>query len=121
MVRGLSPHAVEAVPVRVEVLYFDGCPSHEALVSQLRKLLVEAGVAVEMKLRRVESPEAAERERFLGSPTLRIDGRDIDPAAAKRTDYGLKCRLYPSDDGLRGTPPDAWIRAALDRRREGRR
>jgi hypothetical protein len=97
----------------VEVLYFDGCPSHEALLPRLRSLLAEAGVAAEIELRRVESADAAERERFLGSPTVRIGGRDVDPAAAQRTDYGLKCRLYPTADGLRGMPPDAWIRDAL--------
>ena len=71
--------------------------------------------------RRVESPEAAERERFLGSPTVRINGRDIDPGAAQRTDYGLKCRLYATDDGLHGTPPDAWILEALRAREDTQR
>jgi hypothetical protein len=106
--------------VTVELLYFDGCPSHESFLSRLQTLLTEAGVAVEIELRAVDSPEAAERERFLGSPTLRIDGRDVDPGAARRTDYGLKCRLYATDDGLRGTPPDAWIRDALGARAETR-
>ena len=97
----------------VELLYFDGCPSHEALLPRLRALLADAGVTTEVELCRVESAEAAERDRFLGSPTLRIDGRDIEPAAAERTDYGLKCRLYATENGLRGTPPDALIRDAL--------
>ena len=56
---------------------------------------------------------AAERERFLGSPTVRIDGQDVDPGAAQRSDFGLKCRLYRSDAGTSGLPPDAWFRAAL--------
>lgn len=34
---------------------------------------------------------------------------DIDPGAGERTDYGLKCRLYPTDEGLAGTPPDHWV------------
>ena len=97
----------------VEILYFDGCPNHEALVPRLRELLERAGADTDVELRRVESPEAAERERFLGSPTLRIDGRDVDPAAEQRTDYGLKCRLYATDDGLYGMPPDAWIVHAI--------
>jgi hypothetical protein len=107
--------------VTVELLYFDGCPSHEALLPRLRALLADAGVTAEVELRRVESAEAAERERFLGSPTLRIDGRDIEPAAAERTDYGVKCRLYATEDGLQGTPPDAWIRDALATRAESPR
>ncbi len=102
----------------VEVLYFDGCPSHEALLPRLRRPLAEAGVAVEIQLRHIESADAAERERFLGSPTVRIGGRDVEPAAVQRTDYGLKCRLYPTDEGLRGTPPDVWILNALATRVE---
>jgi hypothetical protein len=100
--------------VIVEVVYFDGCPSHEVLLPRLRRLLADAGVAAEIELRRVESPDAAERERFLGSPTVRIGGHDVEPAAEQRTDYGLKCRLYWTEDGLRGTPPDAWIRGTLE-------
>jgi hypothetical protein len=92
--------------VNVEVLYFDGCPSHEALLPRLRELMVQPGVAVPVQLKHVESVEAAERERFLGSPTLRINGTDVDPTASERTDFGLKCRLYPSAEGLRGTVPD---------------
>ena len=97
----------------VELLYFDGCPSYEALLTRVRTLLAETGVAADVRLRCVRSANEAERERFLGSPTLRIDGRDIDPAASERTDYGLKCRLYANGNGLRGMPPDALILEAL--------
>lgn len=97
----------------IELLYFDGCPNHDALAPHLRELLVEAGIDATIELRSVETVEDAERERFLGSPTIRVDGRDVDPGAAAREDYGLKCRLYATDQGLRGTPPDSWILAAL--------
>lgn len=66
-----------------------------------------------IQLRRIETVEDAERECFLGSPTLRIDGRDVDPGAGDRDDYGMKCRLYASEHGMSGTPPDTWILAAL--------
>lgn len=100
--------------MRIELLYFDGCPSHEALLPRLRHLLAAEGISDGFELRRVESPEAAERERFLGSPTLRVSGRDVDPDAASRHDFGLKCRLYRTGDGHAPIPPDEWIRAALD-------
>jgi hypothetical protein len=102
----------------VELLYFDGCPSYERLRPRLDQLLGEAGVREALELRRVESPEAAEAERFLGSPTVRVDGNDIDPGASERTDYGLKCRLYRSEQGASGVPPEAWIRSALERAKE---
>jgi hypothetical protein len=97
--------------MKVELLYFDGCPNHEALLPRLRGLLEGADV----KLRAVESDEAAQRLGFLGSPTVRIDGRDVEPDADQRRDYGLKCRLYRTADGLAGAPPDAWILAAARR------
>ena len=63
----------------------------------------------------METIEDAERERFLGSPSVRIDGRDIEPGTGQRTDYGLKCRLYRTEDGMRGQPPEEWVLAALAR------
>jgi alkylmercury lyase len=106
--------------VNVEVLYFDGCPSHEALLPRLRQLMAQVGVAVPVQLTHIESTAVAKRERFLGSPTLRINGEDVDPTASQRTDFGLKCRLYPSAEGLRGTIPDELVLAALTRAHEPR-
>lgn len=99
--------------MKLELLYFEGCPSHERFAPRLRELIAGAQVDAEIVERRVESFEEAESERFLGSPTVRIDGRDVDPGAAERTDYGLKCRLYRYDGGQSGEPPDAWVREAL--------
>ena len=99
--------------MKVEVVYFAGCPNHEALLAHLRDLLSSAGASTDIDLVRVEDTEAAERERFLGSPTLRIDGEDVEPGADGRTDYGLKCRLYPTAEGLRGMPADEWVLAKL--------
>jgi hypothetical protein len=105
--------------VRIELLYFDGCPSHKRLRPRLERLLRQAGVSEAIELRRVDSPEAAEAERFLGSPTLRVNGQDVEPGASERSDYGLKCRLYRSDGEVGGLPPDAWIEAALARAKRG--
>jgi len=99
--------------MKIDLLYFDGCPSHEAFVPRLHELLAQAHVRAPVEQRRVESDAAAQSERFLGSPTLRVDGVDIDPGARERTDYGLKCRLYPTEEGLRGAPPDEWVLDAL--------
>jgi hypothetical protein len=98
----------------VEILYFDGCPSFEQIVPRVRELARDAGAQV--VLRAIETLEAAEAEQFLGSPTFRVDGRDIDPTAASRTDFGLKCRLYRDGDNQSRVPPEAWIRAALEGR-----
>ncbi len=99
--------------MRIELLYFDGCPNHEALAPRLRDLLDRAGIEDHVTLRRVESVEDAERQRFLGSPTLRIDGHDVEPGAEARTDFGLNCRLYHTPSGIAGAPPDDMVLRAL--------
>lgn len=100
--------------MRVELLYFEGCPSYERFLPRLREVIAEAGGADGIELRRVESPEAALAERFLGSPTIRVDGVDVEPGAGERDDFGLKCRLYRTPEGPRGTPPEEWVVQALN-------
>jgi hypothetical protein len=99
--------------MKIEFLCFEGCPSAEAFLPRLRELLEQAGVSGDVQIRRVESIEDAERERFLGSPSLRLDGHDIEPGADARADFGLKCRLYRTASGTAGTPPDEWVLAAI--------
>lgn len=100
--------------VRVDLLYIDGCPSHPALLAHLRRLLDTEGVRAAVHQIRIDGPEHAVEHRFLGSPTLRVDGVDVDPAAASRTDYGLGCRLYRYPDGTtHPCPPDEWITRAV--------
>lgn len=99
--------------MRIELLFFDGCPGYAELRERLPRLLDQASVDAEIVERRIDSEQAARRERFLGSPTLRIDGSDTEAGASARQDYGLKCRLYETEDGLQRTPPDAWITEAL--------
>jgi hypothetical protein len=100
-------------PVTLEVLYFDGCPSHERLMPLVRELAATRGI--EITQRRIEDAQQAEQARFLGSPSVRVDGVDVEPGAGDRTDFGLKCRLYRSPAGQSGIPPREWITSALDR------
>ena len=103
--------------MRIELLYFDGCPSYREVLPRLRQLIAKAGLEAEVELRRIETAEEAGRERFLGSPSIRVDGVDVDPGAAGRADFGVECRLYRSGGPVTRTPPDAWIEAALRRAR----
>ncbi len=113
----LSRAAGYDAAVKIELLYFDGCAGHDALLARVTAVLAETGTEAELELRRVETEAAARAERFLGSPTLRIDGVDVDPGAAGRSDYGLTCRLYRTPEGPSPTPPDEWLWAALARAR----
>ena len=103
----------------VELLYFDGCPSYERLLPRLRELVESRAPGARVELRRVDSAAAAERERFLGSPTVRVDGEDVDPSGHALSDFGLKCRLYRVGDRYAQTPADEWIVAALERAAAG--
>ena len=99
--------------MKVELLYFDGCPNYESFVPHLRELMDRAAVDAELELRRVESDTEARRLRFLGSPTVRVDGRDVEPEADGRIGYALQCRLYRTPDRVSGVPPDELIVRAL--------
>jgi hypothetical protein len=100
-------------PITIEVLYFDGCPFHEQLITHLPQLLEYEDITAEIVVRNIPDTGSAVKERFLGSPTVRVNGHDIDPGASQRDDYGPKCRLYHTPTGLSGSPPDQWILDAI--------
>ena len=97
----------------VEVLYFGGCPNHEKAAEVAERIAAELGLRPQLRLVNVADPEAAERLRFLGSPTVRVGGRDVEPGADERTDYALSCRVFRTERGFSGQPDEHWIRDAL--------
>jgi hypothetical protein len=99
----------------VEILYFDGCPNHEGARALVERICRELGVEPELRLVNVPDEEAARRLRFLGSPTIRVAGEDVDPQAPERDDYVLSCRVYRTDSGFAGQPDERWVRDALER------
>ena len=99
--------------IAVEVLCVDGCPHCEPLLRAVGTLLSEAGLRARVEVRSVRSSAEARALRFLGSPTLRVDGRDVEAAAELRTDYGIGCRLYWCHGATSGRPPDALVLRAL--------
>ena len=88
--------------MRVELLYFDGCPSWTVADERLTAALRTAGRDVSVERRRVETLAEAQALGFLGSPTIRIDG--TDPFASGTEQVGLACRLYATPAGLAGAP-----------------
>jgi hypothetical protein len=91
---------------RVALLAWSECPSHERALAILTELLDEldaqdAGVQVSW----VETEEEADRLRFVGSPSIRVDGRElIEPEAGEP--YALACRVYTLPDGRFSPLPD---------------
>jgi hypothetical protein len=92
--------------MRAELLWWEGCPSTDEALTTLRAVLAEEGLDPEsVELREIESDAQAERERFPGSPTIRIDGEDVVPPG-KADVVGLSCRVYRLADGRPSPTPD---------------
>lgn len=99
--------------MRVELLFWAGCPSHPEALDDLRAALAEEGLDPERVIVREVATEAeAQQLRFVGSPTILIDGRDVQPAPGEP--LGLTCRVYRRRDGRYAPTPDpADVRDAL--------
>jgi len=99
----------------VELLWWDGCPSWPEALAQLEEAMGELGLEPgSVELREIQSNEQAERERFPGSPTIRVDGADV--VAPNGAPIGLACRVYRLRDGRPSPTPDPTdLREALER------
>lgn len=93
----------------VEVVFFEGCPNHRPAVDLARATLRELGLAIPVREIEISTDEDARRHRFLGSPSIRVNGEDIEPEARDRSDYAMSCRMY----GSSGLPPKELLVAAL--------
>ena len=108
----------ERIKVKVEVLYFKGCPNHEAAVEQVRNALRSEGLPILVNEVEIIDPAMAQRVGFLGSPSIRIDGIDVEPGAREIKTFGFGCRTYSDDEGKRsGLPPVGLIKQATRERR----
>jgi hypothetical protein len=91
----------------IEVLYVPGCPNHQAAIESLRIVLQSAAIDAPVQEIAVTDDAIARRLKFSGSPTIRVDGRDVE--SNPRGSYGLACRLYSNGTGV--PPLDALRRA----------
>ena len=82
----------------IEFRYWEGCPSYPEARELLDSVLRERGVEAEIVVRQVHTQEEAEELRFPGSPTILVDGRDVDPVGAESRP-ALACRIYALPDG----------------------
>src|SRR5215211_9360032 len=104
--------------MKVEILYFDGCPSYREAQATLEEVLYKGDVTAEVRLVAVNTDEEAQRLRFPGSPTLRVDGEDLF-SVPDRARYALGCRMYATREGLKGSPTAEMVREALAKRDGG--
>jgi hypothetical protein len=99
--------------VNVELLFWEGCPSHPRALAELRETMRELGLDTdEIVIRELHTDADAERQRFVGSPTIRVEGIDIQPSEDEP--FALTCRIYHRRDGrISPTPDPADVREAL--------
>lgn len=97
----------------VEILFFDGCPGHAVVADVVERIIRDASLDVEVRHVEIADDNAAKELRFLGSPTVRVDGRDVDPEADGRSDFAMQCRVYSVNGKLRNAPAREWIERAL--------
>ena len=95
--------------MRIDILYFDGCPNYPGAAKLVRDVVQVLGLDATIQDIEVRDEKDAARLKFFGSPTIRVNGQDVDPAMRSRTDYAFGCRMY---DGS-GSPPRALIERAL--------
>jgi hypothetical protein len=115
---GVGIETRERIKVKVEVLYFKGCPNHEPAVEQVRKALRSEGLPILVNEVEITDPAMAQKFGFLGSPSIRIDGIDVEPGAREIKAFGFGCRTYSDDEGRRsGLPPVGLIQQAARERR----
>jgi hypothetical protein len=90
----------------VELLYWDGCPSHPQALAELEAAIAELGEdGLVVGLREITTEEEAAAEGFVGSPTIRVGGVDLVPVLAGEP-TGLTCRIYRRRDGRYSPTPD---------------
>lgn len=99
----------------IQLPWFEGCPNHEAARLMVADVLAALGVAAAIRQIEVPDERAGALVGFPGSPTIRIDGQDVDPEfdPAKCIDCTPRCRVYQTRSGLRGLPERAWIEQAV--------
>lgn len=106
--------------MKVEVLYVAECPTHAAAVKLVQHVLAAEGVEAEIHEVLVSDEAMASELRFCGSPTIRINGRDVAGESQDARGFALSCRLYPGSKQI-GLPPAEMVQRAVLTARQGAR
>ena len=104
--------------MKVEVLYVAECPSHPAALKLVRDVLAAQGISTEVYEVLVRDEQMACELKFPGSPTIRIDGRDVAGDSKTTKSFALSCRLYQGSKQI-GLPPGEMVHRAVLEARQG--
>jgi hypothetical protein len=97
----------------VEVLYVQDCPNYPETLALVQRVRAELGIEAQIRTTLIVDQAAAEQARFAGSPTVRVDGHDVEPDTEPSAEISVACRLYRLEHRLAGHPDESWIRDAL--------
>ena len=97
----------------IEVLYVQDCPHYPATLALVERVRAEAGIDTELRTSLIGDQAAADQARFPGSPTVRVDGHDVEPGSEPAAEYVVGCRLYRLEHRFAGQPEERWVREAL--------
>jgi len=97
--------------MNVQLLYFNDCPSYQMAEKLLREVLSAEGRSDPIEMIEIKDEADVRRWKFIGSPTIRIDG--IDPFDQGTSNIGMECRVFNTPDGLRGWPTKSMLVEAL--------
>lgn len=95
----------------IEVLIVPGCPGAKLALTRVQEAAEQLGVDATLRVLTVDDAERAHDLAFVGSPTVRVGGRDVEDVEGRP--FGLSCRLYEGDGGVERAPPSEWIRRAI--------
>jgi hypothetical protein len=97
----------------IEVLYVQDCPHYPGMLALVERIRAELGIDTELRTSLIVDQAAADQARFAGSPTVRVDGHDVEPGSEPATEYTVACRLYRLEHRFAGQPKERWVREAL--------
>ena len=100
--------------MKIELLYVPNCPNHAVALDRLREVLSPEGLHAVVNEVLVKDVEMAQSLRFPGSPTIRVDGCDVEPQSDHTKSFGVMCRLYSDGSGI---PSEKNLRAAIEKAR----
>jgi hypothetical protein len=98
--------------MKIEILYVADCPGHSEAVKLVKNILATEGMTAEIREVLVGNEQVAKELRFRGSPTIRVNGRDVAGEVGDAEEFALSCRLYAGSKQI-GLPPSELVHQAI--------
>lgn len=97
----------------LDLLYLAGCPNHHLAVELVCSVLEAEGLNAEVRQILIRDDDEARTHAFPGSPTVRVNGRDIEDVSIQQLYIGFACRTYLVEGKSQGVPPRSWLEQAV--------